>query len=296
MEMTKSRKLGAILATACATAVIAFSAAVMTAPQDAEAANPPAAFARIGNYSTSGAFVQGGTVTADGKTAYVVKQKKGSYVNLQKVDLVKKQPTRLSLSKAGRSAIGHGNGVATARVYGKDYLLVAPGHGAHYVAVFSVSGKTASYKGKIPVSTSVVKVAQKIAVERVNGDKVTALIGKGSTMKRVTLDVSKRSRVKSGTNVRGFWSSLNQGISVSYENGAEYVYGVRNGWESEYGDVVKFRLSGNKLTHVYTKRIAGEPQTAVSVNGNLYTFVEGGTAWNKAHKCRFSDRIVRWNA
>lgn len=294
--MTKARRFGAAIASACA--ALALTACVMMAEpgQQANAATPPSAFAKIGNYSSQGAFVQGGTVSSDGSTAYVVKQKRGSYVNLQKVNLRTNQPTRLALTSAGKKAIGHGNGVAYAKVNGKDYLLVAPGHGAHYVSVFQVSGKKANYKGKIAISTSVVSVAQKIAVEKVSGNKVTALIGKGSTLKRVTLDVAKRSKVKSGTSIKGFWSSCNQGISVGYQNGVEYVYGVRYGWESEYGEVVKFRLDGKNLKKQWTGKIAGEPQTAAPANGKLYIFIEGASAWNKDHHCRFSDRIVQWNA
>lgn len=295
--MTKTRRLGAVIATACATVALAACAMTAMPAQQAHAANPPAAYAKIGNYSSQGSFVQGGTVSNDGSTAYVVKQKRGSYVNLQKVNLNTKQPTRLALTSAGKKAIGHGNGLAYAKVKGKDYLIVAPGHGAHYVSVFQVSGNKANYKGKIAISTSVVKVAQKIAVEKVSGNKVTALIGKGSTLKRITLDVSKRFKVKSGTSIKGFWSSCNQGIAVGWQNGVEYVYGVRKGWETEYGEVVKFRLSGKTLHKQWTGKVAGEPQTAApAANGKLYVFVEGASHWNKVHHCRFSDRIVQWNA
>lgn len=296
MEIGKTRKIGMMVGAACATAMLAVCAMTAFPAHQAHAATPPTAFAKIGNYSTEGSFVQGGTVSSNGSTAYVVKQKRGSYVNLQKIDMRTKKPTRLALSSAGKKAIGHGNGLAYAKVKGKDYLLVAPGHGAHYVSVFNVSGNKANYKGKVTISTSVVSVAQKIAVEKVSGNKVTALIGKGSTLKRITLDISKRSKVKFGTSIKGFWSSCNQGIAVGYQNGVEYVYGVRNGWETEYGEVVKFRLSGKTLKKQWTGKIAGEPQTAAPVNGKLYVFVEGASHWNKVHHCRFSDRIVQWNA
>ena len=49
MEMTKTRRLGAVIATACATVALAACAMTAMPAQPAHAANPPAAYAKIGN-------------------------------------------------------------------------------------------------------------------------------------------------------------------------------------------------------------------------------------------------------
>lgn len=276
-------------------AVIAAAAILPCLASGTAYASAPAAFAKIANHDSKGTYAQGAAIDDRGRYTYVVKQKQGSHVNLQRIDMRTGKSKRLALSSAAKRAISHGNGLAYAKVRGKAYLFAAPARNHQWVALLAVSGKRASYKGRVYVSGKVVKAVQKLAVEKVSGNKVTMLVGKGGTIKRIKIDVSKRKRVTKGTAIRGFKASHDQGISVSWENGTDYVYGCGGGWTTARGNVTKWRVSGKRLVRVWTKTVAGEPETAIMRGDKVYVIVEGGTRYNKRHHCRFYDRITAWS-
>lgn len=255
---------------------------------------PETAYAELPDYDEDGTYVQGCTVD-DGNYAYVIKQKLGKKANLQRIDLRHGNSMQLHLSESAVKAIGHGNDLAYVEADSGKYLLVAPARSTHYLALLKLDGNKVTYKGKIPVSDTLVDAVQKVAVENVSGDKVTAIVGQGSNLRRVKIDLASKEKVTKGVAITGLSSVCDQSISIDKSGTAKYLYACHGGFTSSTGYVLKYELAGHKLKKTWEKPITGEPQSAVPWHGKLLVFLEGNTRWGTNHDQAFTDRIICWD-
>lgn len=254
----------------------------------------PASFASIPDYLGNGQFVQGSTISSNGRYAYVAKQNLSSACNVQRIDLVSKKSIRLSVSSAGTKAMSHANGLCCVNVGGTEYLLVAPSNQKRYLAVFVVSGSTLNYQGRISVAKKVLKNVSGVAVLSMSGNKVSALISSAGKLRKVSFNIKTRSAIKKGTVIKGFNGST-QSISVWRSGSATYVFAESGGWIGRSSAITKFKLSGKKVSRVWRKHVTGECQAVLPTAGSLYLVVEGSSLYNRHHDCVFSDRLVRWS-
>lgn len=254
----------------------------------------PASFASIPDYLGNGQFVQGSTISSNGRYAYVAKQNLSSACNVQRIDLITKRSIRLSVSSAGTKAMAHANGLCYVKIGGTEYLLVAPSNQKRYLAVFIISGSSLKYQGRISIAKKVLKNVSGVAVLSASGNKVSALVSSAGKLRKVSFNIKKRSAIKKGTVIKGF-SSSTQSISVWKSGSLTYVFTESGGWTGRSSSITKFKLSGKKVSRVWRKRVNGECQAILPTAGSLYLVIEGSSLYNRHHDCVFSDRLVRWS-
>lgn len=238
----------------------------------------------IPDYTDRGTYTQGACLGQTRSVVYVFKQNVKRWGNLQMTSLNNGSSQRITLSDKALDLIGHGNGMACASWDNSEYLLVAPSK--KYVVVLKVENCRAKLVGKIKTSVSV----HAITVASSSGSTVECIVANGSkNLKRVKLDLSSMTS-KTKSSITGY-SKGNQDISYSKESGVEYIYAGYGGFnkKGKAGHVVKYKLSGNKLTKVWNNTIEGEPEAVIPVTGKIWVVTEGG---KKSLKRK--DYLVPW--
>lgn len=297
-DATSSRPCSRKLLVGCVAALVVTGVVVagMTslAAQKAPAVEP--AWIELPDHEDGGTYVQGCAIDDDGDFAYVIKRGVDKSTSLQRVDLRQGNSKKLDLTVAAKKAVGQGNDLAYVLADSGRYLLVAPSGRAHHLALLKLEANKVKYEGKIPVSDILVDDIQKVAVEGVTGDKVTAIIGEGSCLRRVKIDVKNRKKVTEGKAITGLSSVCDQSIGIDQAGATKYLYACHGGFTSSTGYVMKYEMTGHKLKKIWEKPTAGEPQSAVPRHGKLLVFLEGNTRWGASHDQEFTDRIVCWDS
>ncbi|MDO5335708.1 MAG: hypothetical protein Q4F23_06560 [Coriobacteriia bacterium] len=146
------------------------------------------------------------------------------------------------------------------------------------------------YKGRIPFSKKVMSRITGVAVLSSQGNRVTALVSSPGRLRKVSLDITKRKQVKSSSAIKGY-SRCSQDISVWKSGGSTYLFGSGGGWTSATSGVVKYRLSGSRLSRIWTKRISGECEAVLPASGALYLVVEGSSTYNR-NQVRITENMM----